>query len=150
MFPIIGSPHGFDSVGHHKGVIRLQLVREGLSPESAWIATLRELYAAEKVASQEKHTCPKWAFCILCHRGHVRGVRPGCCPAAEDSSSAAFTLVALECFLADPWLAQNKGELKRLVFGEEGTEAYRTPNDEVEVLLALWESDNLACGAAAG
>jgi hypothetical protein len=126
----------------------LRRVRDGSSPEAAWVATLRELYVADKVASQEKHSCPKWAFCILCHRGEVRGVPSGCCPDAEGSSSAAFTLAALERLAADPSLAENKRELKRLVFGEEGTDGYRTPNDEVEVLLALWESDDLACCAA--
>jgi hypothetical protein len=122
-----------------------QRVRDGAAPNDAWVATLRELYAPEKVASQEKHTCPKWAFCILCNRGEVRHVQPGSCPAAESSSSAAYTLAALERLLADSSLADNKSELKRLVFGDQGTDGYRTPNDEVEVLLALWESAELAC-----
>lgn len=117
-------------------------------PERVWDAVLGDLYAPKKLANQVRHTCPKWAFCILCHRGHVRGVPSGCSPAAEDSNSAAFTLAALERLLADPSLADNKRELKRLVFGEEGAEGYRTPNDEVEVLLALWESGELTCCVA--
>ncbi|HEY1188719.1 MAG TPA: hypothetical protein VGE74_13780 [Gemmata sp.] len=126
----------------------LRRVRGGSPPEAAWVAALRELYAADKVAAQEKHTCPKWAFGILCHRGHVRGVQAGCCPSAESSSSAAFALAALDRLLADPSLAEDKRELKRLVFGEEGAEGYRTPNDEVEVLLALWASGDLTCCTA--
>jgi hypothetical protein len=118
----------------------LSRVREGSSPDVAWIATLRELYPAERVASQERHTCPKWAFCILCHRGHVCGVRPGCCPTAEGSASADFALAALDRLDSDPSLAENKRELKRLVFGEKGEEAYRTPNGEIEVVLALWDA----------
>jgi hypothetical protein len=121
----------------------LRRVRAGGAPEDAWVETLRELYAPEGLESQVKHSCPKWAFCILCHAGHVRGVSPGRCPASEGSSSAAYTLRALSLLLADPSLATNKGDLKRKVFGEPGAPAYRTPNDEVEVLLALWSAGEI-------
>jgi hypothetical protein len=124
-------------------------VMAGTDPGSAWQETLQELYRDEALTNQVKHSCPKWAFCILCHRGHVRGVRRGCCPAAEESSSAAYTLTAFELLRADPSLAANKGKLKRRVFGEKGAEGYRTPNDEVEVLLALRKADTLAGCAVA-
>jgi hypothetical protein len=122
----------------------------GADPEAAWLETLRERYSKEKLSSQVKHSCPKWAFCILCHRGHIRGVRSGCCPAAEKSGSAVYTLRALDLLLSDPSLASNKRELKRLVFGEPGDEEYRTPNDEVEVLLALWGAGAIECRAGVG
>lgn len=118
----------------------LRRVIAGSSPEDGWVETLRERYSAAMLVSQVKHSCPKWAFCVLCHVGHVRGVRPGGSPASESRSSAAYTLKALDLLLADPSLAENKRELKRRVFGEPGTSEYRTPNDEVEVLLTLWES----------
>ena len=111
--------------------------------------TLNELYPAESVANHVRHSCPKLTFCILCHGGHVRGARPGCCPAAEHSSSAVYTLKALDLLRTDPALAANKKDLKRLVFGEPGTPEYRTPNDEIEVLLALWGAGAVANGVSA-
>jgi hypothetical protein len=120
--------------------LALDRVVAGAAPEAAWLATLSELYPEEVLASQVKHSCPKWAFCILCHRGFVKGVRSGCCPAAEASSSAAYTLKAFELMVADQSLAANKAELKRRVFGEPGSPEFRKPNDEVEVLLALWDA----------
>src|SRR5438132_11674916 len=89
----------------------LRRVAAGACPEDAWLETLKELYAAEMLASQVKHSCPKWAFCILCHGGHVKGVRRGCCPAAEGSSSAAYTLRAFDMLLSDPSLAANTTDL---------------------------------------
>ena len=119
----------------------LQKVQAGDTPADAWLETLKEHYPVEMLANQVKHSCPKWAFCILCHYGHVRGVKSGCCPKAEESSSAAYTLKALDVLRSDPSLARDKKELKRMVFGSPNTPEYRTPNDEVEVLLALWEAD---------
>jgi hypothetical protein len=89
------------------------------------------------LASQIKHSCPKWAFSILCHEGHVEGVQPGGCPAAVGKRSAEFALDALERIRQQPSLADEKRELKRKVFGEPGATGYRTPNEEVEVLFAL-------------
>jgi hypothetical protein len=70
------------------------------------------------------------------------------CPAAEDSSSAKFTLAAFDRLRAEPSLRNRKRDLKLLVVGEEGTTGYRKPNDEIEVLLALQEADELTCCAA--
>ena len=120
-------------------------VAAGADPDVAWLETLRERYSEKMLPNQVKHSCPKWAFCILCHRGHVRGARSGCCPAAEKSRSASYPLRALEQLLVDPSLASNKPKLKRHVFGEPGYDGYRTPNDEIEVLLALWEADAIEC-----
>src|SRR5437764_11166814 len=91
----------------------LRRVEAGADPEAAWLETLRALYSQEALQNQVKHSCPKWAFCILCHCGHIRGVRPGCCSAAESSSSAAYTLRTVDLLLAEPSLASNKAELKR-------------------------------------
>ena len=115
-----------------------ELALTGLGPEEAWEATLRERYSAAKLKNQLRHTCPKWAFAALCHDGAVRGIASGGCPAAEQSRSAAFTLEALRHLRTAPSLAADKESLKRRVFGSPRDEGFRKPNDEVEVLLALW------------
>ncbi len=115
-------------------------VGAGIEPENAWNQTLKELYTPEKLAPQMKHTCPNWAFAAFCHTGNLKQVRNGCSPASEKSSSAVFALKGLECLIANPSLATNKAVLKRMVFGEKGKPGYRTPNHEIEVLLALWEA----------
>ena len=119
----------------------LTRVRAGSGSEEAWLGGLGELYPVGALANQVRHSCPKWAFCVHCHRGYVRGVAAGCCPEAEGSSSAAYALRAVDLLRANPALAADKGELKRSVFGERGAPEYRTPNDEVDVLLALWAAD---------
>ena len=125
----------------------LRRVRAGHTPEDAWSEALKEVYPAASLEAQLKHSCPKWAFCILCNRGYIRGIGAGCCEAAEGSSSAAYTLQAFDLLVTHPSLAANKAQLKRRVFGEKGAEGYRTPNDEVEVLLALWEAGEIALPA---
>jgi hypothetical protein len=119
---------------------------EGVPPDTAWVQALEALYPPEKLTSQVKHTCPKWAFSALCHEGHVAEVQPGSCPAAVGTRSAAFVLEALERVRATPSLALDKRELKRRVFGEPGAPGYRTPNDEVEVLFSLLDSGAIKLG----
>jgi hypothetical protein len=95
------------------------------------------VYPPDKVESQLKHTCQKWAFGILCHRGFVANVARGNCPAAEGKRSADFVLMARELLLSEPSLASRKLDLRGRVFGVRGAPGFRTPNHEIEVLLAL-------------
>ncbi|MFL5386976.1 MAG: DUF6979 family protein [Longimicrobiaceae bacterium] len=111
--------------------------KTGSKPDEAWLEALAAVYPPEMLLNQIKHSCPKWAFSILCHEGWVAGVRRGSCPAAVGLRSAAITMRALERLQHHTSLASDKRELKRLVFGAPGSAAYRKPNDEVEVLLAL-------------
>jgi hypothetical protein len=115
----------------------------GVAPDVAWRQALKSIYPPQMLASQIKHSCPKWAFSSLCHQGHVEGIQPGGCPAAAGKRSAAFTLNALERIRRDPSLVHDKRELKRRVFGEVGTPGYRTPNGEVEVLVSLLKSGDI-------
>ena len=117
----------------------LSLVRAGSKPHSAWLDMLEEIYPPEKLKGQAKHSCPKWAFSSLCHSGSIKGVAAGCCPESEGKNSARLTLDALSQLRTTPSLSTNKPELKRRVFGEKGMPGYRTPNDEVEVILCLWK-----------
>lgn len=114
--------------------------KAGMRPDLAWADSIRALYPPDKVKSQLQHSCPKWAFSILCHRGLVTGVAGGSCPAAEGMRSASFVLQARASLLSEPALANQKRELIRRVFGEKGMLGYRTPNDEVEVLLSLMKT----------
>jgi hypothetical protein len=117
--------------------IAYALAKAGMRPDLAWTDGLREVYPSDKVKSQLQHTCPKWAFSALCHRGLVAGVAGGSCPAAERMRSAGFVLKAKELLLLEPSLARRKPELRQRVFGLPGSPDFRTPNDEIEVLLAL-------------
>lgn len=115
----------------------LRRVLAGERPDMAWVNTLKEIYPPMKHASQGKHTCPKWAFSIFCHKGYVKGAEAGSCPASERSSSALYALKARDLLIADPQLLVNKQELVRRIFGAKAAPEYRRPNQEVDVLLAL-------------
>lgn len=111
--------------------------KAGTRPDEAWLEALASVYPPERLANQVKHSCPKWAFSILCHEGWVAGVRRGSCPSALGLRSAEITMRALERVQHQASLALDKRELKRRVFGPPSSASYRTPNQEVEVLLAL-------------
>jgi len=120
--------------------IAYRFARQGVRPDLAWVEGHHEVYPADKVESQVQHTCPKWAFSILCQRGLVADVAGGGCPAAEGKRSAEFVLTALKLLLSEPSLASQKLDLKRRVFGLPSALDYRKPNQEIEVLLALTQA----------
>lgn len=117
----------------HRYVVR------GLDPADAWRRTLEDEYEKDKLDSQLRHTCPKWAFVALCESGAVASVEGSTQTDPRRRRSGEFVLEALDFLRSDPSYAWRKRDLKDRVFGERGSENYRTPNDEVEVLLALWQ-----------
>ena len=120
-----------------------ELASSGSSPDAAWNQALAEVYSGEQLRNQLQHTCPKWAFAGLCNHGVVRGVPAGSCPAAADRRSGRYAVDALNAVRREASLLRDKRTLKARVFGRPGTADYRKPNDEVEVLLGLWESGSI-------
>lgn len=112
----------------------------GAAPQEAWTAALGAEYSGRQLQNQLRHTCPKWAFSGLCQDGELVGVAAGSAPMAVERESARYAREVLTVLRREPALAADKPELKRRVFGQRGEDGYRTPNDEVEVVLALWGS----------
>ena len=101
-----------------------------LSPRDAWQAALAERYTdPDQLHNAIKHTCPRGAFLGLCQAGLLPGI--AACQYTR-SVSGGYAHAAVELLRANPSLANDRGRLKAQVFGE------RTPNDEVEVVLAFW------------
>lgn len=125
------------------GQIALQAqahAERGLDPADAWLRALQVNYSGKQLVNQRKHTCPKLAFLGLGHAGHIRGVEGGSAPQSETSNSASYALKALDELRRNPDLAHSKADLKESVFRDPEAGTRRTPNGEIEVLLALWES----------
>jgi hypothetical protein len=117
--------------------------KAGIRPEEAWQKALEELYPqGEGLKNQEIHTCPKWAFCILCHKGELKEVKRGECPQAEGQPSAVYALETLKLLKADPSLADKPAKLREMVFGKKESQDYRTPNGEERVVLLLCGKTN--------
>lgn len=107
---------------------------EGMSPPTAWVAAVGERYP---ILHQRKnalqHTCPKCAFLGLCEDGLLRDIAPG--KYTTSVKGKRYALATVEQLRANPSLLSDKRELKAQVYGK------RTPNDEVDVVLSLWEQD---------
>lgn len=134
------SPGHPDTKVGHIAVRAHAIAAEGVSPTDAWIGSLEETYTSSQLRNQLQHTCPKWAFGALCNHGVLKDVPAGSCETAVTKRSAQFTLRALELISEDRSLLMDKRELKRVVFGSPGFPRYRSPNDEIEVLLGLWQA----------
>lgn len=105
----------------------------GTSPPAAWKQALEERFTEPKqLQNAIRHTCPKGAFLGLCQHGLVKGVKKGWY--TNSTSSSSFALMTVALLREAPSLAHDKPALKARVFGG------RTPNGEVDVVLALWEN----------
>jgi hypothetical protein len=108
-----------------------------MRPADAWKAAVGEQYPdPTKRKNALKHTCPKGAFLGLCQLGILQGIRSG--QYTNSTKSSGYANKAVELLRANPALASDKARLERGVFG------VRSPNDEVDVVLALWASGLIA------
>ena len=128
------APTRADQMNTVYGTIALRawelITTQNLSPPDAWVAAVREHYTdSAKQKNALQHTCPRGAFLGLCQRGFVRGISPGAY--TESTASSGYALAAVGLLQAEPTLASDKSALEKRVFGT------RTPNDEVNVVLAL-------------
>lgn len=106
------------------------ITAQGVSPPDAWRQAVCDRYPnADQQKNALQHTCPRGAFLGLCQWGFVRDVAPG--SYTGSTASSGYALAAAGLLRAEPDVANNKSELKKRVYGT------RTPNDEVEVVLAL-------------
>jgi hypothetical protein len=106
--------------------------REKISPIDAWRNAVNEHYIDPKQRRNAlQHTCPKGAFLGLSQNGLVRDIEAG--SYTKSIRSCGYAMAALDQLRADPSLANDRPKLESMVFGD------RTPNDEVDVVLALWK-----------
>lgn len=124
-------------------VLAQSLAPKAESPEAAWLLALEQSYPDSRLPAQVRHTCPKWAFAALADAGAIRGLPAGSMPKARETRSGQFVLRALELVREDPSWLSDKTALRREVFGVRGSDHYRSPNDEVNVLEGLWQADLL-------
>jgi hypothetical protein len=124
----------------------LHFVKAGAKPLDAWSNAWEEISAPKK-----SKPCPKWAFCLLCHHGHVKGIAAGCCPDSDGRKD--WVLRLLEKLRLDDIIWTDEKKLKRVmdsVFGEmvsvpgkKRKRRNREPSQEIEVLLSLWRTGSI-------
>jgi hypothetical protein len=104
---------------------------DSLDPGVRWDSAMKKLSISP---NSQKKSCPKDIFLGLCEEGRVKGTPKG--NYTRSKKNKAYAIRALE-FLeggADPLSAK---KLWGLVTNDSGT----TPNNQMEVVLALWNND---------
>jgi hypothetical protein len=115
------------------------LLRGGCeSADEAWQSVAGEVF--DDAPDARDKACPREAFLGLCAAGLVRGVSPGTCPEPSRSPNRRYSITAVRLLAADPDLARgSKIGLWRRVLRELGMDPKKKPNEQMEVVLALWE-----------
>jgi hypothetical protein len=107
----------------------------GMSPADAWKEAVKLVFPNS--ASSQNKACPKGAFLGLCEEGIVRGVPPGRYTDAKENKG--YAVAAYHVLTQEPRLATNKRELWERVTQYSG----KRPNEQMDVVVAVWESDFL-------
>ena len=120
-------------------VLAVQLVRAGCkSADEAWRTVASDVFASAPQARVK--ACPREAFLGLCQAGLIRGVPANSCTQASRSPNRVYATTAVRLLVADPDLSQgSKAVFWRRVMKELGTDAKKKPNDQLDVVLSLWE-----------
>ncbi|HEY5232000.1 MAG TPA: hypothetical protein VIK35_00500 [Verrucomicrobiae bacterium] len=104
--------------------------RNHRSPTVAWSDAVKKEFPKSK-RSQEK-CCPRGAFLGLCEAGLVRGVPRG--DYIGPTLNAQYAIAAVTQLWKEPSLANDALKLWRRV-----TPGLKTPNQQMNVVIALWE-----------
>ncbi len=124
------------------------LLRDGYkSADQAWRTIAGKVFAGAPKARDK--VCPREAFLGLCAAGLIRGVSPGTCSGSSDSPNRSYSVTAVRLLSASPELVRGtKIGLWRLVMTELGLNTDKKPNEQMGVVLALWERDLITARAA--
>ncbi len=106
------------------------------SPMGAWKLAVTSLFP-DSTSAQSKG-CPRGAYLGLCEEGMVKGIAPGSYTASKQNKS--YALQAYSLLLSDSSLSKDSQNLWKKVIG--GGE--KVHNNQMDVVLALWESGLLA------
>jgi hypothetical protein len=119
-----------------RSVARLRGSHE--SADEAWRAIAEHTF--EGAPESRDKACPRQAFLGLCAAGLIRGVSPGTCTETSRSPNRSYSVTAVRLLVADPSLAQgSKIGLWRRVLRGLGADPKKKPNEQMDVVLALWE-----------
>lgn len=108
------------------------------SADEAWRVIAEDIF--ERAPEARDKACPREAFLGLCAAGLVRGVSPDTCSEASRSPNRSYSVTAVQLLAANPDLVQwSKIGLWRRVLKELGADPKKKPNEQMDVVLSLWE-----------
>jgi hypothetical protein len=106
--------------------------------DDAWRVIAEDIFEGTRDARDK--ACPREAFLGLCAAGLIKGVRPGICSDASWSPNRQYSVTAVRVLVGDPHLAEgSKVGLWRRVLKELGADPKKKHNEQMDVVLALWE-----------
>jgi hypothetical protein len=115
---------------------RFMLTGQRNSPLEAWSFAVIRIFP-ESISSQQKG-CPKTTYLSLCEEGLIKGVPPG--KYTRSSRNKRYAIDAVRLLKQEPALAGDQDLLwSKVVKGER-----RKPNNQMDVVIALWEKDLIA------
>ena len=103
------------------------------SPSEAWSYAVGEIFPQS--ASSQRKGCPRTAYLGLCEEGLIDGVPPG--KYTRSSKNKSYAIDAVKLLKQEPALANDQELLWSKVIKCEK----RKPNNQMDVVIALWKEN---------
>ena len=103
--------------------------REGMAPLQAW----------KESAKGHDKVCPRLAFLGLAEEGLLVGIDPGNYTNSEQKNKK-YAREGLILLRENPDLCNNKSEMWRRVMRKLKLNTRKTPNNQMDVVVALWKN----------
>lgn len=106
------------------------------SPDKAWDTAIKSISSC--VESQKKG-CPRNVYLGLCEEGLIKGIPKGKYCKSSNNKNKKYALTAITLLEKYPNLLKDKKELWKSVMQEENEDQNKAHNDQMDVVIALWE-----------
>jgi hypothetical protein len=117
----------------------VERMQRGVPADAAWKSVADELFPDAPDARCK--SCPREAFLGLCEAGLVQGVARKSRMEPVESPNRKYAVTAIRLLEADPDLARgSKIGLWRRVMAELGEDPGKKHNQQIDVVLSLWEA----------
>ena len=109
----------------------------GTAPDAAWRSVAAEVFAGAPEGMRK--VCPRETFLGLCQAGLVRGISGDDAGNRQLGANRQYAVAAVRLLARTPTLArEKKTELWRRVMGSAGADSGKKHNQQLDVVLTLW------------
>jgi hypothetical protein len=121
--------------------VKLVKERRANDPVDGWEKATISLFS--KGTSSQVKSCPRHAFLGVCEDGLVKGIKPGKYTDSVDNKS--YAVEAVKLLKTNPSLSSGtKADLWRRVMRRTGNPIDKTHNQQMDVILALFQNRFIA------
>lgn len=114
--------------------------QNGVDPREAWRRAAETTFPDQNQKSSRQKSCPRLAFLGLAEEGLLVGIDPGNYTNSERKMNKKYAREGLILLRENPDLCNDKREMWHRVMRKLKLNTRKTPNNQMDVVVALWKN----------